>query len=122
VENGEIAKRLQETRVNYSSSQWEKECEGLQDKIKSYRDIKGVLCGSLGVNYKIFTLGNIVPNVTDLLSDEERVDLEGLAKQHLTDKRMCVVAPNCSCADDDDMRTVSGCAEYALSVLNSERY
>jgi len=121
-----ISQRLNKKRINFSPYQWEGLYNGLYDEIKSYEDIKAHLSKpvpkiQLGedTNKRIFIMGNIIPEIVNLLTLQEKRDLENILKNHLNDNRMCDIGGSTSYADNEDTSTVSGSAEYALSCLKS---
>ena len=117
-----IIERLNKTRIEFSPCQWESGCSGLYDSVKSYDDIKKLILND-DVNAKIFTMGMIVPYVTDLLNWEEKRELSDILKKQLKDNRFCrIQGGDACCADEEDTTTVSGSARYALSTLTGLEY
>lgn len=111
-----IAHRLQERKIHFSPYQWEGGYNHLYDSIRSYSSLKKFLQED-DVNTKIFTMKEIAPLVTDLLTEEERRELLDILKHQLTDDRMCDIGGSTSYADNEDTLTVSRSARYALSEL-----
>jgi hypothetical protein len=110
--------RLNERKriIWFSSHQWERAYIHLYEKVSSYNDLKR-LTESNDVNTKIFTLSNIIPEITDLLTERQRRELEIIIEKEIDNKRMCEISYPCSEADEEDTETVSSAAKNALKIL-----
>jgi DNA polymerase II small subunit/DNA polymerase delta subunit B len=143
-----LADRLAEKKPNFSSHQWEAECAYLYDEIKNYDDLKRLLTETAerdeqfekkqrgehhriagywqkvgeDANKHIIIMMHIIPDVTDLLSHEQREELIKIVETKKGDSRMCYIGGSTSYADEADDTTVEQAANIAREYLRSEEY
>lgn len=138
-----IEQRLKNNPYRHTSG-WEGMCNYLWASINSYSDINNILSKEIpqepsikhgltkeyyrkridegrDTNERIILIREIIPRIMDLLSEDEKSDLEGLLKKHVDDDRMCYIGYSDLEGDNEDTSTICSAAKYVLSCLHESR-